>query len=316
MLEWDITLGKDTPRQLTPLENRETAIEVTDLSKRYRRGPLANDGISLKVHCGELFSLLGPNGAGKTTLVSQITGELMPTSGSVSVFGIDVIRQPRRARELLGIVPQEAGLFFHITVTEHLTYFGRMRGISGRALKERVREMVTDLNLTEHVDKRANQLSGGLKRKLLVGIAMIGHPRALILDEPTTGLDPHSRREVWEMIRRYQRDGTAVLLTTHYMDEAEYLAERVGIVSRGRLVALGTIPELYARISNRFKLTYVAPGGGYGGTRTVEYGRTAEDIQARITALGLEEYDIAKTNLEDIYLELTSESLVGEAADD
>jgi ABC-2 type transport system ATP-binding protein len=297
------------------LSEREIAIEVTDLSKKYRQGPLANDGISLTVHAGELFSLLGPNGAGKTTLVSQITGELMPTSGSISVFGIDVVRHPRHARQTLGIVPQEAGLFYHVTVTEHLTSFGRMRGLSGRALKERVAEMIDDLNLAEHADKRANQLSGGLKRKLLVAIALIGRPRALILDEPTTGLDPHSRREVWEMIRRYQRDGAAVLLTTHYMDEAEYLAERVGIVSRGRLVVEGTVPELHARISNRFKLTYVPADSDYGGGRTTEYAPTMEEIQARVATLGLEEYDIAKTNLEDIYLELTSESLAGEVAD-
>ena len=295
----------------------ELAIEVSNLSKRYGRGVLANDNIHLQVAPGELFSLLGPNGAGKTTLVRQITGELMPTDGEVRVFGIDVVRQPREARRLLGIVPQEAGLFGYLTVREHLRYFGRLRGLSTQAVAGRVQELMQELNLTEHGRKQASQLSGGLKHKLLVGIAMMAHPRALILDEPTTGLDPQSRREVWDLIRHYQRQGAAVLLTTHYMEEAEYLSERVGVISQGRLVAVGTVEELHARIENRFKLTYKSPGTtNYLRERVTVYGRTVDELHRRVDELGLEEYDIAKTNLEDIYLELTNRPLTGEGDDD
>jgi len=156
-----------------------------------------------------------------------------------------------------------------------------------------------------------------VKRKLLVGIAMLGHPRALILDEPTTGLDPHSRREVWDLIRQYQHQGAAVLLTTHYMEEAESLSERVGIISQGKLVALGTVEELHAHIGNRFKLTYRLPdSAGYNRKPITIYGRTADELHARVDELGLEEYDIAKTNLEDIYLELTKQPLRAEVDDD
>lgn len=293
------------------------AIEVANLSKRYGRGTLANDGIDLQIAPGELFSLLGPNGAGKTTLVRQITGELMPTAGEVRVFGIDVVKRPREARRLLGIVPQEAGLFGHLTVPEHLAYFGRLKGVNSRVLRGRVRELMQELSLTEHAHKRATQLSGGLQHKLLVGIAMMGYPRALILDEPTTGLDPHSRREVWELIRQYQHQGAAVLLTTHYMEEAESLSERVGIISQGRLVALGTVEELRVRISNRFKLTYrLADTDDYPHRRITLYGRTVDELHRRIEELGLEEYDIARTNLEDIYLELTRQSLTAEVDND
>ncbi len=295
--------------------NAKPAIEVGNLSKRYRNGPLANDGISLGVAAGELFSLLGPNGAGKTTLVRQITGELAPSSGEIRVFGVDVVHRPKEARRLLGIVPQEAGLFFHIGVREHLTYFGRLHGLRGSDLKLQVNRMLQELSLEEHGGKRAQNLSGGLKRKLLVGMAMMGNPRAIILDEPTTGLDPHSRREVWEMIRRYQRQGAAVLLTTHYMDEAEFLSERVGIVSRGKLSAVGTVPGLHSRISNRYKLTYTLPGDEYPRQRSTAYGRTMDELQQRISELGLEEYDVARTNLEDIYLELTKQSLAAEDGD-
>ena len=295
----------------------QTAIEVVNLSKRYGRGILANDGIHLQVAPGELFGLLGPNGAGKTTLVRQITGELMPTAGEVKVFGVDVVKQPKEARRLLGIVPQEAGLFAHLTMQEHLIYFGRLRELNGHALSGRVHELMEELNLREHGQKQVSQLSGGLKRKLLVGIAMIAHPRALILDEPTTGLDPRSRREVWELIRRYQHQGVAVLLTTHYMEEAESLSERVGIISQGRLVAVGTVETLHASIRNRFKLTYRLPEStSYPHEHITIYGRTRDELHTRIDELGLEEYDIAKTNLEDIYLELTKQPLTTEIDDD
>jgi len=271
----------------------------------------------MQVAPGEFFGLLGPNGAGKTTLVRQATGELLPTAGEVRVFGVDVVKSPREARQSLGIVPQDAGFFPQLTAKEHLTYFARFRGLSGRALRERVSELMDNLDLAQHADKIAYELSGGLRHKLGVGIALTGHPRALILDEPTTGLDPHSRREVWELIRQYQRQGAAILLTTHYMEEAEFLSDRVGIISEGRLIALGTVDELHARISNRFKLTYRIPNHlGYASERTTIYGRTIDDLHTRVNELALEEYDIAKTNLEDIYLELTKQPLTTEDEND
>lgn len=295
----------------------QTGIEVNSLSKRYRRGTVANDGISMAIACGECFGLLGPNGAGKTTLVRQITGELMPSSGQIRVFGIDALKRPKEARRLLGIVPQEAGLFDHLTVREHLLYFGRLKGLTGEPLANRVRQLMTELTLDEYSHKQASELSGGLKRKVLVGIAMISRPRALILDEPTTGLDPHARREVWELVRRYQQDEVGVLLTTHYMEEAECLSDRIGVISHGQLLAVGTMQQLRERITSQFKLTYSPTGSdGLNHERVTVYGRSADELRARVNALQLQEYDLARTNLEDIYLQLTRNPLTAEADHD
>ena len=196
-------------------------------------------------------------------------------------------------------------------------YFGRIRGLKRRELKTRVDNLIEELNLREHLYKWGNEISGGIKRKLLVGLSMVGNPSAIILDEPTTGLDPHSRREVWELIRSYQREGAAILLTTHYMEEAEYLSERVGIISRGELKAIGTVAELQERIDKRYKLTYSPPGSPvYPREWATIYGRTVEELQKHIQKLELEEYDLSKINLEDIYLELTSQSLKTEGNSD
>jgi len=297
--------------------NEQTGIEVNSLSKRYPRGTVANDGISLAIAPGECFGLLGPNGAGKTTLVRQITGELMPSSGQIRVFGIDAVKRPKEARRLLGIVPQEAGLFDYLTVREHLLYFGRLKGLEGQSLANRVKRLMRELTLEEHSAKRASELSGGLKRKVLVAIAMISQPRALILDEPTTGLDPHARREVWELVRRCQQDEVGVLLTTHYMEEAECLSDRIGIISQGQLLAVGTMQELRERITSRFKLTYNPVSfDDLNHERVTVYGRSIDELRERVNALQLEEYDLAKTNLEDIYLELTESPLTLEANHD
>ncbi len=300
------------------LETEQIAIEVANLHKRYGQGTVANDGINLRVVPGEVFALLGHNGAGKTTLVRQVTGELMPTSGEVTVFGVDVLKKPREARQFLGIVPQEVELFGHLTVEQHLSYFGRLRGLDKQTMAIRVRELMRRLNLVEHGQKLASQLSGGLKRKLLVAMAMISSPPALILDEPTTGLDPFSRREVWALIRQYQREGTAVLLTTHYMDEAESLSDRVGIVSRGQLLTVGTVEELHAHISHRYKLTHSEPDPTRHGhsRRVTVYGRTVDELNSRVTELGLDEYNVARTSLEDIYMELAKQPLATEVNHD
>jgi len=296
------------------MNDEQVAIRVVDLRKRYSGGTIANEGINLAVERGEVFALLGHNGAGKTTLVRQITGELMPTSGEITVCGVDVLRRPREARRFLGVVPQEAELFGHLTVMEHLYYFGRLRGLDRKTVASRSEDLIRHLNLVEHVRKATSQLSGGLKRKLLVGIAMIARPPVLILDEPTTGLDPFSRHEVWSLVRQCQLAGTAVLLTTHYMDEAENLADRVGIVSGGSLLTVGTVEELHARIGHRYRLTFGSPDQERPGhlRRLTEYGATVADLQSRAAELGLDEYSVARTSLEDIYMEIAGQQLCRE----
>lgn len=249
--------------------NSDIAIEIRGLTKRYKGGVLANDGLDLEVPRGIVFALLGPNGAGKTTLVRQITGELAPTSGEIRVLDVDVLRKPLRAKSLMGVVPQEASPYPHLTPKEHLVLFGRLHGLSRQQANQRAVELMTALGLQNHEKKVAEQLSGGLKRKLLVANALIAQPPILILDEPTTGLDPHSRREVWALMRSLRSQGTTILITTHYMDEAENLSDLVAVISAGRILTQGTVEEIRARSRNRYKATF-----GNNGDQRAVYGET------------------------------------------
>lgn len=280
------------------------AVEVAALTKRYATGVLGNDGITLSVAQGATLGLLGRNGAGKTTLVRQITGELEPTSGDVRVMGIDVVSAHTVARALMGVVPQEAQPYDHLHPREHLAFFARMRGLSRAEASRRADELIDLLGLGPHARKIVRELSGGLKRKLLVGNALVGDPPVLVLDEPTTGLDPHARREVWALLRSLRGRGRTLLITTHYMEEAEELCDEVALISAGRLRVQGTVEALRARCRNRFKATY-----GDGNGRHALFGQTSDDLLADLARRGIEEFSLAKTSLEDVYMELTDEAL-------
>jgi ABC-2 type transport system ATP-binding protein len=280
------------------------ALRVEGLCKRYAGGTLANDGIDLVVSRGETMGLLGRNGAGKTTLVRQITGELRPTSGSIHVMDVDVVNDHTRARALMGVVPQDAEPFDHLRPREHLAFFGRLRGLTRKAAARRADELMASLGLGQHERHVARQLSGGLKRKLLMGIALAGDPPVLVLDEPTTGLDPHSRREVWEILRDVHSRGHTIIITTHYMEEAEALCDQVALISNGRIHTQGTVDELRSRCRNRFRATYDGAEG-----RVVVQGETSEEVLAELARRGIETFALAKASLEDVYLELTDEAL-------
>jgi ABC-2 type transport system ATP-binding protein len=280
------------------------ALRVEGLCKRYAGGTLANDGIDLVVSRGETMGLLGRNGAGKTTLVRQITGELRPTSGSIHVMDVDVVNDHTRARALMGVVPQDAEPFDHLRPREHLAFFGRLRGLTRKAAARRADELMASLGLGQHERHVARQLSGGLKRKLLMGIALAGDPPVLVLDEPTTGLDPHSRREVWEILRDVRSRGHTIIITTHYMEEAEALCDQVALISNGRIHTQGTVDELRSRCRNRFRATYDGAEG-----RVVVQGETSEEVLAELARRGIETFALAKASLEDVYLELTDEAL-------
>ena len=288
-------------------------VVVTGVNKRYKDGVWANRDISLEARPGEVLALLGPNGAGKTTLVRQITTELFPTSGSIRVFGHDVVTEPEQVKSLMGIVPQEATLFEHLTVRQTLRIFGKLRGLSRGQATQRADEVIADLSLAEHRDKIVERLSGGLRRRVMVGIASLGRPPLIVLDEPTTGLDPQARRDLWALLRRHREEGGAILLTTHYMEEAEALSDRVGIMRDGRLLALDTVANLRAAHGYEFKVSY-APNGDRGVAQTL-YGKDDRELVAQVQAKGIQQYNVARTNLEDIYLALTDgeESLDGDA---
>jgi ABC-2 type transport system ATP-binding protein len=301
----------EVPVAIAPLseapESRRAArpaIEVRALTKRYRGGVLANDAIDLAIPEGVMIGVLGHNGAGKTTLIRQITGELKPTSGDVRVMGVDVLRDHIRARAMMGVVPQDAEPYDHLHPDEHLRFFARLRGLTRNEAKRRTTEMLDLLGLTPHASKLAQHLSGGLKRKLLVGNALIGDPPVLVLDEPTTGLDPHARREVWALLRGLRGRGRTILMSTHYMDEAEQLCDEVALIADGKLRLQGTVESLRAQCRNRYKATYGAEDG-----RRIVFGQTFDDVVKELTQRGVEEYALSKTTLEDVYMELNGEPL-------
>lgn len=243
MLATDTTL----PPPTCAAADCSVAVRVRGLIKRFKDGTIANDRISFDVHRGEVVSILGPNGAGKTTLLRQLSTELRPTSGTVEILGRDAFAAPREAKRLMGVVPQEAGLFESLRVGEHLALFARLKGAEARQAQWEARAIAGMLDLEERLHKRIGMLSGGERRRMLVGLALIGAPPLLLLDEPTTGLDPESRRIVWRTIERERARGSTIILSTHYMEEAERLSDRVAIICDGKLIAFGTLAELCAQ---------------------------------------------------------------------
>jgi ABC-2 type transport system ATP-binding protein len=223
------------------------AIELRDLRKVYRKGREAVhavDGLDLEVQRGEVFGLLGPNGAGKTTTVEMCEGLLAPTSGALRVLGLDWRRDHRELRQRIGVTLQETIFLEKQTVREIIALFRSFYSGRGRS----VEGCIELLDLGEKARTRTVHLSGGQRQRLAVACALVGDPELLFLDEPTTGLDPQSRRRLWDVIRGLRADGRTVLLTTHYMEEAAHLCDRVGIVDRGRLIALGTPAALVAQL--------------------------------------------------------------------
>ena len=221
-------------------------IECENLRKTYDGKVEAVRGISLKIEAGQCFGLLGPNGAGKTTTIEILEGLLLPTSGDVRIFGHTWRDNPRQLREWIGISLQETRLSEKLNVRETIELFASFYNEPRPA-----EEVLEDLELTEKADAWVGKLSGGQKQRLAVATALVGNPRILFLDEPTTGLDPQSRRQLWDIIRAFQKKGGTVLLTTHYMDEAERLCDQLAIVDHGQIIAEGTPPDLIDRLGGQ-----------------------------------------------------------------
>jgi ABC-2 type transport system ATP-binding protein len=291
------------------IEPREVAVRVRDLVKIYGDGTEANRGISLEVRRGEVVAIVGPNGAGKTTFLRQLTTELRPTSGSVSVFGVDVVADPQQAKRAMGITPQEAGVFERLTVREHFELFARLKHLSKREAREAAQKVIAELELTGETKKRVGSLSGGQRRRILIGLALLGRPPLLVLDEPTTGLDPASRRAVWNVIRRAVNTGTTVILSTHYMEEAERLSDRVGVIANGRLIAFGTLDELLTRMDRSYRVSYrdAINRSDPLSDLKIRYFASFAQAQQHIARELLSEYSIARASLEDVYFILTGE---------
>jgi ABC-2 type transport system ATP-binding protein len=223
------------------------AIECTGL--RYHFGDhVAVDGVDLAVRTGEMFGLLGPNGAGKTTTIRILTTLLPVVEGEARILGLDVAQSPMQARRLVGYVPQQLSADGQLTGRENVAMFARLFDVPRRERADRVDEVLHVMNLDEAADRVASTFSGGMVRRLELAQALVNRPRVLILDEPTIGLDPVGRDTVWDRLRLLQEDGITVLITTHYMEEAEELCDRVSLMHRGRIRAMGTPTDLEARL--------------------------------------------------------------------
>jgi ABC-2 type transport system ATP-binding protein len=225
-------------------------IEVEHLRKTY--GDLtAVDDISFTAQAGEIFGLLGPNGAGKTTTISCISGLVAPTAGHVRILGHDVVREGTAARRLLGVVPQEISLYEDLSALENLDYWGGAQGMRNPLLRQRIQEVLQLTGLQDRAREPVKQFSGGMRRRLNFACGIVHQPKVLLLDEPTVGVDPQSRVRLLEMVRSQAEAGTCVLYTTHYMEEAETLCDRLAIVDRGKIIAAGTLTELRALLAEQ-----------------------------------------------------------------
>ena len=229
-------------------------IEVENLAKTY--GELkAVDGISFEVASGEIYGLLGPNGAGKTTTLSMMAGLLSPDAGRIRYDGTDLVAQPLKVKAMLGVVPQENALYDDLSAREHLSLWGGLYGLAGKDLAAAVDRVLDQVGLAGRAAEAVKQFSGGMKRRLNLGMGLVHAPRYVLLDEPTVGIDPQARLNILDVVRQIAREGTTVLYTTHYLEEAQELCDRIAVVDRGKLLAEGTLGELQRMVGGEEVVT-------------------------------------------------------------
>jgi ABC-2 type transport system ATP-binding protein len=288
---------------IRPVSETSPAIEVSALRKRYGDYEAVR-GIDISVRRGEVFALLGPNGAGKTTTVEILEGYRSRTSGEVSVLGQDPAKRSIGLRRRIGIVLQAGGIYSHITPREALAHWA-----SFYPHPRDVEEVLALAGLQDKADERSRRLSGGQLRRLDFALALIGDPELIFLDEPTTGFDPEARRAAWDTIRSLRALGKTILLTTHYLDEAQELADRVAIVKDGRILAIGPPRELGAGAAH-YRVAYRGPDGEPIEHETDDPTTLLGELTREALARGerLEELSVARPTLEDVYLELTAAS--------
>ncbi len=275
-------------------------IKIENLSKSYGKVK-ALDSLNLEIKKSEIFGLLGPNGAGKTTTVKILTNLTKPESGLCFIDGINVLKHPQEVKRIIGVVPQENNLERELTVYENLLIYGMLHKV--KSLKKRIEDILSIMELKDKKNSIVNTLSGGFQRRVLLARALLPEPKVMFLDEPSIGLDPHIRRELWQIIRKIKTEGRTVLLTTHYIEEAEALCDRVGILFQGRLIALGTPMELKKNV----------------GEYVVEFFNENGEFISEVCQSREEAYEIAKkrsngvilrkSNLEDVFVKLTGERI-------
>jgi ABC-2 type transport system ATP-binding protein len=306
-------------------------IEVRNLVKRY--GELtAVDSVSFEVAEGEIFGLLGPNGAGKTTTIAILSSLIPPTSGTALVGGVDVVADSLAARAKIGVVPQEIALYPSLSARENLSFWGRMYGVPSEALPRRIDEILETVGLTERAGNRLDTFSGGMKRRINIAAGLLHRPDILFLDEPTVGIDPQTRRSILDLVKDLNGHGLTVLYTTHYLEEAEFLCDRIGIMDEGKMIAMGTRAELTSAIGMSESITIAADGLGPEAARWIEELPEVESVspeEGRITIIAragsnllpslvqrlsaggarIHSVDVSAPNLESVFLRLTGKTL-------
>ncbi|TVP77439.1 ATP-binding cassette domain-containing protein [Thioalkalivibrio sp.] len=305
------------------------AIEVEGLVRDFG-GTRALDGVNLSVPTGQVLGLLGPNGAGKTTVVRTLATLLAPTAGRAWVGGFDVVREAARVREIIGLTGQYASVDEKLTGRENLILIGRLLGLKRAEAKARADALLADFSLEEAARRPAQTYSGGMRRRLDLAASLVGRPRILFLDEPSTGLDPRARRDLWHRVRQLQADGTTVLLTTQYLEEADALADSIVVLDQGRVIAEGTSAELKARVGAR--TLYVTVSDPAVAARAAEQITAVVGVQAQVdgdqisapvqdpgllpavlraldeTGIEVAELGLRGASLDDVFLALTGHS--------
>ncbi|MDX9993047.1 MAG: ATP-binding cassette domain-containing protein [Anaerolineales bacterium] len=308
-------------------------LEVHDLVKNYGDFTAVN-GVSFDIQQGEIFSLLGPNGAGKTTTISILSTLYQATSGDATIAGYSLKKEPTAVRRAIGVVPQEIALYEDLTARENLDFWGQMYGLGGKQLSARVDEILEQIGLTEKARQRVRTYSGGMKRRVNIGVGLLHKPQLLFMDEPTVGIDPQSRRAILDTVQELNRQGMTVLYTTHYMEEAAELSNRVGIIDHGQLIALGTQAELTRQVGQtETLLLHIAENDdpqalaaaltGLEGVLQAQASDhvirvitpSAEDVLASVVSaanergIKIRSIDIREPNLEAVFLHLTGRAL-------
>ena len=279
------------------------AVLLENVHKIYNDVTVVND-LSFSIQPGEMFGLLGPNGAGKSTTIRMLTTLTRPSKGKIKVAGYDVSEQSSQVKRQIGVVLQQVSVDADLSVWENMEFHGRLHHIPNPQRKQRIEQWLEYVQLTDRRNSLVKTLSGGMKRRLQIARALLHQPQILFLDEPTVGLDPQTRRRIWEIILDLNKQGMTMLLTTHYMEEVEYLCDRIGIMDGGQLISLGTLQELRKKHGEGLVMTQMGDRWNYQFFPTLEDANTYLEQQPDKTGML-----VRASNLEDIFVELTGHQL-------